>query len=98
LMTWSFGSTWIPRRASHISHRHGVTEEEVEAVLVSPREDRGGHDGSRVAIGRARSGRVVRVIYVPDPDAAGVFVITAYELRGKPLAAFRRRRRRKHSK
>jgi hypothetical protein len=35
---------------------------------------------------------------VPDPTPGNVFVITAYELRGKPLTAYRRRRRRKHSK
>jgi hypothetical protein len=68
-------------------HSHGVTEDEVE--------DRAGSDGSRVAIGQTRAGRFLRVIYVPDPAPASVFVITAYELRGKPLAAFRRRRRRK---
>jgi hypothetical protein len=35
------------------------------------------------------------VIYVPDPQADSVFVITAYELSGKPLAAFRRRKKKK---
>ena len=37
----------------------------------------------------------LRVIYVPDPEPESVFVITAYELRGKPLFAYRRRIRRK---
>jgi hypothetical protein len=37
----------------------------------------------------------LRVIYVPDPEPDSIFVITAYELRGKPLAAYRRRQRRK---
>jgi hypothetical protein len=37
-----------------------------------------------------------RAIYVPDPQPDSVFVITAYELVGKPLAAFRRRRKKKH--
>jgi CBS domain-containing protein len=32
----------------------------------------------------------LRVIYVPDSEPGGVFVITAYDLVGKPLAAFRR--------
>jgi hypothetical protein len=36
----------------------------------------------------------LRVIYVPDPEPDSVFVITAYELTGKPLVAYRRRRRR----
>lgn len=39
------------------------------------------------------SARHLRVIYVPDPEPDSVFVITAYELTGKPLAACRRRRR-----
>jgi transposase len=39
--------------------------------------------------------RFLRVIYVPDPEPDSIFVITAYELRGKPLTAYRRRQRRK---
>ena len=74
---------------------HGVTEEEVKDVLSSSGEDRPGREGSRVALGRTRAGRYLRVVYVPDPDPNSVFVITAYELRGKPLIAYRRRRRRK---
>jgi hypothetical protein len=62
--------------------------------MVSP-SDRAGREGSRVAIGRTRGGRYLRGIYVPDGDLASVFVITAYELTGKPLIAYRRRRRRK---
>jgi hypothetical protein len=75
--------------------RHGVTEEEAGDVLRNPGEDRLGRDGSRVALGQSRAGRYLRVIYVPDPEPASVFVITAYELTGKPLAAYRRRRQRK---
>ena len=73
---------------------HGVHEHEVEDVLASPGEDRPGSDGSRVAIGQTSGGRFLRVIYVPDAEPDSVFVITAYELRGAPLAAYRRRRRR----
>lgn len=80
--------------APHI-YGHGVTEGEVADVLSSPGEDRPGREASRVALGRTRSGRYLRVIYVPDPEPDSVFVITAYELRGKPLTAYRRRRRRK---
>jgi hypothetical protein len=32
---------------------------------------------------------------VPDPEPESIFVITAYELRGRPLTAYRRRQRRK---
>lgn len=80
--------------APHI-YEHGIDEEEVIDVLSSPGEDRPGGEGSRVAIGRTRAGRYLRVIYVPDPEPGSVFVITAYELRGKPLFAFRRRLRKK---
>jgi len=73
-------------------HKHGVSEQEVEDILSNPGEDRPGREGSRVAIGRTRAGRYLRVIYVPDPESDRSFVITAYELKGKPLIAYRRRR------
>jgi len=76
-------------------YRHDVEETEVEDVLSNPGEDRLGREGSRVAIGRTSEGRYLRVIYVPDPAPNSVFVITAYELEGNPLIAYRRRRRRK---
>jgi len=76
-------------------HEHGVREWEVEDVLARPSEDRPGREGSRVVIGRTRAGRCLRIVYVPDPEPDSVFVVTAYELRGKPLAAHRRRVRRR---
>jgi hypothetical protein len=76
-------------------YRHDVSEQEVEEILRRPGEDRPGREGSRVAIGRTSDGRYLRVIYVPDPEPDSVFVITAYDLRGKPLIAYRRRHRRK---
>ena len=74
---------------------HNVCESEVEEILTYPGEDRPGREGSRVAIGRTHNGRYLRVIYVPDPEPNSVFVITAYDLSGKPLSAYRRRQRRK---
>jgi hypothetical protein len=74
-------------------YRHDVHETEVEQVLRRAGEDRPGREGSRVAIGQTEAGRYLRVIYVPEPG--GVFVVTAYELRGKPLKAYRRRMRRR---
>ena len=74
-------------------HNHDVTEEEVEDVLEAPGEDRPGREGSRVAIGQSAAGRYLRVVYVTDPEPNSVFVVTAYELKGKPLLAYRRRRR-----
>jgi hypothetical protein len=72
---------------------HSVDEEEVEDVLSRPGEDRPGREGSRVAIGQTRAGRHLKVIYSPDQEPNSVFVITAYELRGRPLMAYRRRKR-----
>ena len=86
------GETGLP----HI-YNHRVEEHEVEDVLLRPGEDRPGEGGARVALGQTRAGRHLRVIYVPDPEPDSVFVITAYELRGKSLKAYRRRRRRKIS-
>ena len=72
---------------------HGVTEQEVRQVLSRPGEDRAGAEGSRVAIGQTAAGRCLKVIYSRDRVGAGVFVITAYDLTGKPLRAYRRRQR-----
>ena len=74
---------------------HGVTEAEVEYVLRHPGEDRPSSEGSRHALGQTAAGRYLRVIYVPDEEGDGIFVVTAYELRGKPLQAYRKRRKRK---
>lgn len=74
-------------------YNHSITEKEVEGILTGPGEDRQGYEGARVAIGQTKAGRHLRVIYVPDPEPGSVFVITAYELRGKALKAYRRRRR-----
>ena len=75
--------------------RHRVVETEVEEVLLRPGEDRPGQEGSRVALGQTRAGRFLRVIYVPDPEPDSVFVVTALEIKGKPLAAYRRRMKRR---
>lgn len=76
-------------------YKHNVSENEVEDVLLKPGEDRLGSEGSRIALGQTSAGRYLRVIYVPDPEPASVFVITAFELSGKPLTAYKRRRRKK---
>jgi hypothetical protein len=76
-------------------YQHGVKEEEVTEILRKPGEDRPGDDDSRVAMGQTLAGRYLKVIYVRDPEPDSLFVITAYDLKGKPLNAYRRRRRRK---
>ena len=74
---------------------HGVTEDEVREVLQRPGEDRAGDEDSRVALGQTAAGRYLKVIYVRDPGEDSVFVITAFDLTGKPLRAYRRRQRRR---
>jgi hypothetical protein len=80
--------------APHI-YKHGLSESEVEEVLANAAEDRAGRDGTRIAIGRSLSGRLLRVIYVPDPQPDSYFVITGFEVQGKAALAYRRRRRRR---
>lgn len=79
-------------------YAHDVSEDEVEDILLKPGEDRSGKDGSRVAIGQSRAGRFLKVIYVIDTEPKSIFVITAFDLTGKPLIAFKRRSRKKHEK
>ncbi|VEP17163.1 conserved hypothetical protein [Hyella patelloides LEGE 07179] len=76
-------------------YNHQVQEQEVEEVLFNPGEDRQGRDNSRVAIGQTYSGRYLKIIYVNDTGSNSIFVITAYDLTGKPLAAYKKRRRKK---
>ena len=76
-------------------HQHGVSEAEVEWVLAHPAEDGPSSRGSRQALGQTPAGRYLRVIYVPDEEGDGLFVVTAYPLAGRQLKAFGRRRRRR---
>ena len=76
-------------------YKHAEDEQEVEAILSQASEDRGRSDDSRVAIGKTPSGRHLRVVYIRDPEPQSFFIITAYELRGQPFAAYKRRQRRK---
>lgn len=84
-------------RETNLPHiyNHQVSEQEVEDVLRKPGEDRQGREDSRVAIGQTQAGRYLKIIYVSDSKSNSLFVITAYELTGKPLAAYKRRRRKK---
>ena len=75
---------------------HGVEEHEVEDVIMESGEDMPGRGNSRIAIGQTRGGRYLLVVYVRDPELGSVFVITAYDLTGRTLAAYRRRMRRRN--
>jgi len=84
-----------PRTDLRRIYSHDVSELEVEQVLQRPTEDHLGDEGSRVAIGATSTERTLRVIYAPGAEPNSVFVITADDLRGKPLLAHRGRKRRK---
>ena len=73
---------------------HGVTELEVIEVFGNGPLRLRGSEGSYAALGQTDGGRHLKVIYRPD-GRDGIFVITAYDLRGKALTAYRRRRRRR---
>ena len=75
-------------------HWHGVQEYEVEDVLEQPREDTPGCRNFRIAIGQTKSGRYLQVVYTHDSKTRQILIITAYELKGNALTAYRRRRRR----
>jgi hypothetical protein len=76
-------------------YEHGVTEDEVREVLGKKGDDFKGRRNSRIRFGQTAGGRYLKVVYKPDEDRDSVFVITAYDLRGNALNAFRRRQRRK---
>ena len=76
-------------------YNHDISEIEVEDDLSKPGEDRRGKAGSRVALGQTKNGRYLKIIYVPDPDPKNIFVITGFEITGKPLTAYKRRKRKK---
>jgi hypothetical protein len=83
-----------PEGTPHI-WQHGVTEAEVIQALTRQAENRPGRDESRIIIGRTAAGRVLKIVGVIDDDGGGLFVVTALELEGKPLLAFRRRERKR---
>lgn len=72
---------------------HGVTEDEVIELFHNAPLRLRGKAGAYTALGQTSAGRYLRVIYRKE-TAGGVFVITAYNLTGKALKAYRRRRRR----
>jgi hypothetical protein len=76
-------------------YAHGVTEEEVRQVLNRPLVNLPAGRNARTILGQTRAGRCLKVVFVPDEGAGSGFVVTAYELRGKALKAFRRVQRRK---
>lgn len=79
---------------AHCYSQHGIHEREVFEVLRRPGERFRRGDGSFVADGQTEAGRYLRVIYREYQVDDYMFVITAYDLRGKAKQAYRRRRKR----
>lgn len=81
-----------PKTGEPHIYEHGVIEDEVRQVLARPGDDFPSSGNSRIAYGRTWDGRHLQVVYVRNaPD--DMFVVTAYDLKGKTLKAYRRRRR-----
>ena len=76
-------------------YSHDVFEDEVEEVLESPGEDLPARNRARSIIGQTSAGRYLRVICVRNQVQGSIFVVTAYELSPRQLAAYRRRRRKR---
>lgn len=75
--------------------RHGVSTREVLEVLHRREAEVPSRQGTRLTEGQIEAGRILRVIYKINPLDDSILVITAYDLQGKALKAFRKRRRRR---
>lgn len=78
-------------------HKHGVTEDEVGEAFQNIFEDRLGRESSRIVIAKTEAGRILKVIYSPESKEEA-FVISARELAGTQLTAFRRRIKKRYGK
>ena len=74
---------------------HDVSEDEVEEVLQRPGEDLPARNKSRSIIGKTSGGRYLRIICVREPESGSIFIVTAYDLSSRQLAAYKRRRRKR---
>ena len=77
--------------------QHGVCRQRRSDVLRRPDFEGPGREETRIAEGQTSGGRYLRVVYKRSDPAESLFVITAYDLTGNALRAFRRRRRRRHT-
>jgi hypothetical protein len=78
-------------------YQHGVTKEEALRVFNRPGVTIKGRGDARIALGQTAAGRYLKVVAVPRRSGDGWMVITAYDLRGNELKAYRRRQRRRSS-
>lgn len=73
--------------------QHQVSPAEASFVLRNSAEDYPARDETRAAIGYTPGGRCLKVIYTEGRGGRYHFVITAYDVTGQELKAFRRRER-----
>ncbi|NPV28345.1 MAG: BrnT family toxin [Firmicutes bacterium] len=83
---------WDAWNVNHIA-RHRVRPEEAEEVFFNEPVFRRGRGGTRVALGRTDTGRLLTVIYADRPGSA-VYVVTARDMDRKERRLYRRERRR----
>jgi len=62
----------------------------VAQALSEPLESIKGRGDSIIAIGRARSGRYIKIIYSPDELSDGIFVITAMDVPPRQIRALKK--------
>jgi len=87
---------WIdPETGQPHIYDHGVTEEEVRQVLSRPGLNLRAERNARSIMGQTLAGRYLKIVVVPDAGGDRGFVVTAYDMRGKALKAYRRARKRK---
>ena len=82
-----------PGTAEPHVYAHGVAESEALEISHTSSDRGPAKRGAMQAIGQTSRGRYLKVIYLEDRDS--IFVLTAYDLRGKERSAYRRRRRRR---
>jgi uncharacterized protein len=82
---------WIEWNRNHIAE-HGVDWEEAEMVIrqAKPPFPRKIEDEKWLVMGRGRGGRLIQVIYVPDPEGS-IFIIHARQLTESEKRRYRRR-------
>ena len=87
-MAWSSASTRTRTPISRIFTGTGSLNEKSGKYCADRAKICRTTGNSRRKIGQTLAGRLLQVFYVPDEDPESVFVITAYEPRGKAKKAF----------
>jgi uncharacterized DUF497 family protein len=82
-MPW-YDIVWNDEPGGNVEHiaEHGLTPEDVEAVICNPLEKKTSRSSGRpVVTGYTRDGRLILVVY-EEIDDVTVYPVTAYEVEG----------------